>query len=67
MVLPPTASVRDRATQPYFALADMPPPVAVEAINFAVLGVLREVRSSFRATSFTEIAKIVERVECLTF
>jgi hypothetical protein len=45
----------------------MPPPVAVEAINFAVLGVLREIRSSFRATSFTEIAKIVERVEWPTF
>ena len=45
----------------------MPPPVAVEAINFAVSGVLREIRSSFRATSFTEIAKIVERVECPTF
>ena len=43
------------------------PPVAVEAINIPVLDVLREIRSSFRATSFTEIAKIVERVECPTF
>jgi len=43
------------------------PPVAIEAINIPVLDVLREIRSSFRATSFTEIAKIVERVECPTF
>jgi anaerobic glycerol-3-phosphate dehydrogenase len=50
-----------------FALADMPPPLAVEAINIPVLDVLREIRSSFRATSFTEIAKMVERVECPTF
>jgi hypothetical protein len=41
--------------------------LAVEAIIIPVLDVLREIRSSFRATSFTEIAKMVERVECPTF
>jgi hypothetical protein len=43
------------------------PPVAVEPIIIPVLDLLREIRSSFRATNFTEIAKIVERVECPTF
>ncbi|HEY2211128.1 MAG TPA: transposase, partial [Bradyrhizobium sp.] len=49
---------RDPGGQCWFALARLP-PVAVEAINISVLDVLREIRSSFRATSFTEIAKIV--------
>ena len=63
---PPTASVRDRG-QALFRVGRYAAPVAFEAINIPVLDVLREIRSSFRATSFTEIAKIVERVECPTF
>jgi anaerobic glycerol-3-phosphate dehydrogenase len=67
MVLPPTASVRDLAASAVLRGQTCLPPVAVEAINVPVLDVLREIRSSFRATSFAEIAKIVERVECSTF
>ena len=64
---PPTASVRDRAASAVLRGQTCLPPVAVEAVNVPVLDVLREIRSSFRATSFAEIAKIVERVECPTF
>ena len=67
MVLPPTASVRDQAASAVLRGQTCLPPVAVEAINVPVLDVLREIRSSLRATSFAEIAKMVERVECPTF
>ena len=59
--------VRDRAAGAISRWQTCPPPVAVEAIIIPVLDLLREIRASFRATSFTEIAKIVERVECPTF
>ena len=67
MVLPPTASVRDRAASAVLRWQTCLLPVAVEAIIIPVLDLLREIGSSFRATSFAEIAKIVERVECPTF
>jgi hypothetical protein len=53
--------------QSAFALADMPASSTGRSDHHSRLDLLREIRASFRATSFTEIAKIVERVECPTF